>query len=90
MYQELWDLIGRDYSDPEDDEYAMLFSKDDVHIGDAVDELFSKAQGNCQIRGYNVEVPCVFDTVGMAIYVLIVSWVNKDGSLSTYYTEVRS
>lgn len=90
MYQELWDLIGRDCSDPEDDEYAMLFSKDDVHIGDAVDELFSKAQGNCQIRSYNVEVPCVFDTVGMAIYVLIVSWVNADGSLGTYYTEVRS
>lgn len=88
MYQELWDLIGRDYSDPEDDEYAMLFSKDDVHIGDAVDKLFSKAQGNCQIRSYNVEVPCVFDTGDMAIYVLIVSWINADGSLGTYYTEV--
>lgn len=90
MYVELWDLIGRKYTDPEDDEYAMLVSKDGVHIGDAVDELFSEAQGNCQICSYDVEVPCVFETVDMAIYVLIVSWINADGSLGTYYTEVRS
>ena len=68
----------------------MLFSKDDVHIGDAVDELFSKAQGDGRIRCYNIEVPCVFDTVGISICVLIVSWINEDGSLETYYTEVRS
>ena len=90
MYQELWDLIGTNYSDPEDDEYAMLFSKDNIHIGDAVDELFSKAQGDGRIRSYNIEVPCVFDTVGISICVLIVSWINEDGSLGTYYTEVRS
>lgn len=89
MYQEVWDLIDRNYSNLEDDECTMLVSKDDVHIGDAVDELFSKAQGDGRIRSYNVEVPCVFDSVGLAIYVLIISWINEDGSLGTYYTEIH-
>lgn len=89
MYVELWDLIGRKYTDPEDDEYSMLFSKDGVHIGDAVDELFSKAQSEGRVRSYDISVPCVFDTIGIEmIYVLIVSWINADGSLGTYYTEV--
>ena len=89
MYQKIWDLIDRDYSDPEDDECTMLVSKDDVHIGDAIEELFSKAREEGQVRDYNIDVPCVFDSIGMAIYILIVSWTDKDGSLYTYYTEIH-
>ena len=89
MYVELWDLIGRKYTDPEDDEYAMLVSKDGVHIANAVEILFSKAKGEGRICEYNIEIPCVFDTIGVEmVYVLIVSWINADGSLGTYYTEV--
>ena len=89
MYQELWDLIGRDYSDPEDDEYTMLISKDGVHIANAIEILFSKAKGEGRIREYDIEVPCVFNTIGVEmVYMLIVSWINADGSLGTYHTEV--
>ena len=88
MYVELWDLIGRKYTDPEDDEYAMLISKDGIHITNAVETLFSKAKGEDRIREYNIEIPCVFDTIGIEVYVLIVSWINADGTLGTYYTEV--
>lgn len=89
MYAELWYLISRKYTDPEDDEYTMLVSKDGVHIVNAVDTLFSKAKGEGRIRKYNIEIPCVFDTIGIEmVYVLIVSWINADGSLGTYYTEV--
>ena len=89
MYVGLWDLIGRKYTDPEDDEYAMLVSKDGVHIANAVEILFSKAKGEGRIREYIIEIPCVFDTIGIEmVYVLIVSWINADGSLGTYYTEV--
>ena len=90
MIQELWDLIGRDYSDPEDDEYALLFSKDGVHIGDAVEKLFSEAQGNCWIRDYDISVPCVYESIRIAIYVLIATWIDKDGTLQAFYQEVRS
>lgn len=89
MYVELWDLIGRKYTDPEDDEYAMLVSKDGIHIANAVETLFSEAKGEGRIREYNIEIPCVFDTIGIEmVYVLIISWINADGSLGTYYTEV--
>ena len=89
MYVELWDLIGRKYTDPEDDEYTMLVSKDGVHIANAVETLFFFSQGEGRIREYNIEIPCVFDTIGIEmVYVLIVSWINADGSLGTYYTEV--
>ena len=89
MYAELWNLIGRKYTDPEDDEYTMLVSKDGVHIANAVETLFSKAKGEGRIREYNIEIPCVFDTIGIEmVYVLIVSWINADGTLGTYYTEV--
>lgn len=60
MYVELWDLIGRKYTDPEDDEYAMLVSKDGVHIANAVEILFSKAKGEGRIREYNIEIPLRF------------------------------
>lgn len=89
MYVELWDLIGRKYTDPEDDEHTMLVSKDGVHITNAVETLFSEAKGECRIREYNIEIPCVFDTIGIEmVYVLIISWINADGTLGTYYTEV--
>lgn len=89
MYVELWNLIGRKYSDPEDEEYTMLISKDGIHIANAVDETFSKAKGEGRIREYDIEIPCVFDTIGIEmVYMLIVSWINADGSLGTYYTEV--
>lgn len=57
MYVELWDLIGRKYTDPEDDECAMLVSKDGIHITNAVETLFSKAKGEGRIREYNIEIP---------------------------------
>ena len=69
----------------------MLVSKDGVHIANAVEILFSKAKakGEGRIREYNIEIPCVFDTIGIEmVYVLIVSWINADGFLGTYYTEV--
>lgn len=57
MYVELWDLIGRKYTDPEDDEYAMLVSKDGVHIANAVEILFPKLRAKVESASITLRSP---------------------------------
>lgn len=88
MTQALLDLIDGEFTNENGD--TTLFNKDGLHIGDAVDHLFSTAEGNAWIKNYNIAVPCIYEDWEMSVYMLIVSWVNADGYLDTYYERIES
>ena len=60
-----------------------LLEKDEF-IGDAVNNLFVNAQANGWIRDYSIEIPYIYGSINLEIYMLIISWINSDGSLGTY------
>lgn len=88
MTQMLLDLIDNEFSDECGD--TILFNKDGLHIGDVIDNLFSTAEDTKRVKSYNIAVPCIYEDWKMSVYMLIVSWINADGSLDTYYERIES
>ena len=82
MYDELYELLDKEFTDENGN--LMRFNDEDEFIGDAVNNLFVNAQANCQIRDYNIEIPCVYEGPGLEIYMLIISWITSDGFLGVY------
>ena len=82
MYDELYELLDKEFTD--ENGKLMCFNDEDEFIGDAVNNLFVNAQANCQIRDYNIGVPCVYEGPGLKIYMLIISWITSDGLLGIH------
>lgn len=82
MYHDLYELLEKEFTDG--NQNLMRFNEEDEFIGDAVNNLFVNAQANGWICEYSIEVPCVYESIGLDIYMLIIAWVYPDGALATY------
>lgn len=87
MYHDLYELLEKEFTDGNGN--LMRYNEEDEFIGDAVNNLFVNAQANGWIRDYNIEVPCVYEGLSLEIYMLIISWVNSDGSLGSYNESIE-
>lgn len=87
MRYELCNLL-EDFYD-ENDELKLCNSKED-YLPQAIEEFFSNAQANTWVRDYNVDFICAFESPGLDINVLAVSWVNADGTLDIYNEVIRT
>lgn len=87
MYHDLYELLEKEFTDGNGN--LMRYNEEDEFIGDAVNNLFVNAQANSWIHDYNIEVPCVYESLSLEIYMLIISWVNSDGFLGTYNESIE-
>lgn len=87
MYHDLYELLEKEFTDGNGN--LMRYNEEDEFIGDAVYNLFVNAQANGWIHDYNIEVPCVYESLSLEIYMLIISWVNSDGFLGTYNESIE-
>lgn len=87
MYHDLYELLEKEFTDGNGN--LMRYNEEDEFIGDAVNNLFVNAQANDWIRDYLIRIPCIYESLNLEIYMLIISWVNSDGSLGTYNESIE-
>lgn len=87
MYHDLYELLEKEFTDGNGN--LMRYNEEDEFIGDAVNNLFVNAQANDWIRDYLIRIPCIYESLNLEIYMLIISWINSDGSLGTYNDSIE-
>lgn len=87
MYHDLYELLEKEFTDGNGN--LMRYNEEDEFIGDAVNNLFVNAQANDWIRDYLIRIPCIYESLNLEIYMLIISWINTDGSLGTYNDSIE-